>query len=191
MSLKVTELSIPGVLTLESKTFHDERGFFFESWNQRAFDQAIGRSVTFAQDNVSHSRHGVVRGLHYQLANPQAKLVRAFTGRIFDVAVDLRHGSVSFGEWLGIELVGGSPRALWIPEGFAHGFMVLSADAVVCYKATRFYDPSSERSILWSDPDIGIEWPALSSVPVVSRKDGEAPFLRDADLDHVGEANDV
>lgn len=170
--------SLPEVLELAPRVFGDERGFFVESFNARTFAAAIGREVTFVQDNHSRSARGVLRGLHYQLDPAQAKLVRVASGRIFDVAVDVRRGSPTFGRWTGIELDAVEQRQLWIPEGYAHGFLVLSDVADVLYKASAYYAPETERTIRYDDPAIGVEWP-LASEPVLSARDrGAMPLAR-------------
>ncbi len=174
MALTITELSIPGVLLVEPPGFKDNRGFFMETWHQKKYS-AAGIDKPFVQDNRSHSAKGVLRGLHYQLAHPQGKLVFAVTGKIFDVAVDIRSGSPTFGQWTGAELSMENRRQIYIPEGFAHGFVVLSDFADVIYKCTDFYAPGDEYGILWSDPDIGIDWPLTS--PILSDKDQQAPPL--------------
>ena len=174
-----TEYTIlPGVLVVRPRIFKDERGFFLESWNQRAFDEVVGREVRFVQDNHSRSKRGVLRGLHYQFAPAaQAKLVTVMQGKIFDVAVDIRPDSETFGRWIGEELCGDQRSSLWIPEGFAHGFYVLSETADVLYKTTAFYSPDHEKCILWNDCDLGIQWPLEGDVPVVSTKDAAGiPF---------------
>ena len=149
-----------GVLVVRPRIFKDERGFFLESWNQHEFDQAVGREVRFVQDNHSRSKRGVLRGLHYQVAPAsQAKLVTVMQGKIFDVAVDIRPDSETFGKWIGEELCGDQRSSLWIPEGFAHGFVVLSEEADVLYKTTEFYSPENERCIRWDDNDLDVEWP--------------------------------
>ncbi len=168
--MNVTPTEIPGVLILEPKVFADDRGFFFESFNQRVFDTAVGEHVAFVQDNHSRSSKGVLRGLHHQVEQPQGKLVRALSGSIYDVAVDIRQSSPTFGRWVGLELSAENRRQVWIPPGLAHGFYVLSDAAEVLYKATDFYAPAHERCILWSDPTLAIEWP-LSGPPQVSGKD--------------------
>jgi dTDP-4-dehydrorhamnose 3,5-epimerase len=175
MAVTVTELSLPGVLLVEPLRFEDNRGFFMETWHRGKYEQA-GIDKPFVQDNRSHSKKGVLRGLHYQLAHPQGKLVFAVTGRIFDVAVDIRPGSPSFGRWTGVELSMENRRQIYVPEGFAHGFVVLSNFADVIYKCTDFYAPGDEYGILWSDPDIGIDWPVTA--PILSDKDRQAPSLR-------------
>lgn len=166
-----TPLSIPDVVLLEPKVFGDERGFFFESFNQKVFNDLIGREITFVQDNHSRSAKNVLRGLHYQIEQPQGKLVRVIEGEIFDVAVDLRRSSKTFGQWVGEVLSAENKKQLWIPEGFAHGFLVLSDVAEVLYKATEFYAPKSERVLIWSDPSIGITWPLIFTMPKLSMKD--------------------
>ena len=170
MKLEATALS--GVMLVRPRIFNDERGFFLESWNQRAFDEAVGREVRFVQDNHSRSRQGVLRGLHYQVAPAaQAKLVTVMQGKIFDVAVDLRPDSATFRQWIGEELCGDERCSLWIPEGFAHGFLVLSESADVLYKTTDFYSPQHERCIRWNDPALAINWPMHGKKPIVSSKD--------------------
>ena len=172
----VTRTPIEGVVVIEPKVFGDDRGFFFESFNQRAFDEATGSSFTFVQDNHSRSSRGVLRGLHYQVSQPQGKLVRAVSGSIYDVAVDLREGSPTFGTWFGIELSADNTKQLWIPPGLAHGFLVTSDSADVLYKTTDYYAPEHERTILWSDPTLAIQWP-LSGPPVLSAKDQAGVLL--------------
>jgi dTDP-4-dehydrorhamnose 3,5-epimerase len=171
MQIEPTKLS--GVLLIKPRVFRDERGFFLESWNKRQFDQAVGRPVEFVQDNHSRSVRGVLRGLHYQ-AEPmaQAKLITVMRGQIFDVAVDIRAESPTFGQWVGEVLTDESREMLWIPEGFAHGFYVLSDFADVVYKTTNYYSPPHERCIRWNDETLGVEWP-LTGEPVVSEKDAE------------------
>jgi dTDP-4-dehydrorhamnose 3,5-epimerase len=178
--MKVTPTRLPDVLLIEPKVFGDARGFFFETWNAREFERA-GIRASFVQDNHSRSEKGVLRGLHYQLRHPQGKLVRAVAGEIFDVAVDIRRGSPTFGRWTGQRLSAGSKAMLWIPVGFAHGFCVLSESAEVLYKATDFYAPEHERSLLWNDPDLKIDWP-LAGEPTLSPKDAAGVPLRDAEL---------
>lgn len=176
--MKVIPTDIPDVLILEPRIFGDERGFFFESYNQRAFVEA-GIPDTFVQDNHSRSSKGVLRGLHYQLQHPQGKLVRVCVGEIFDVAVDLRRASPTFGRWTGTRLSAENRRMLWIPPKFAHGFVVLSDTAEMLYKATDFYTPSSERSLLWNDPDLAIEWP-IDAEPIMAEKDRAGSLLPEA-----------
>ena len=168
--MKVERTSIPDVLLLEPKVFGDARGLFFESYNRRGFAAATGLDVEFVQDNHSRSRRNVLRGLHYQVRQAQGKLVRAASGEIWDVAVDLRRSSPSFGRWVGAKLDAESHRMLWIPPGFAHGFVVLSEQADVLYKATDFYAPEHERTLLWNDPALAIPWP-LAGEPVLTDKD--------------------
>ena len=179
--MHVIPTAIPEVLILEPKVFGDERGFFYESYNQRAFRQATGLDVPFVQDNHSRSAQGVLRGLHYQVRQPQGKLVRCTLGEVYDVAVDLRKGSQSFGQWVGEILSADNKRMMWIPEGFAHGFLVLSEFAEFLYKTTDYYSAENERSILWNDPELGIAWLVLGE-PVLSAKDQVAPRMRDADI---------
>ena len=167
--MKVIPTAIPEVLVFEPKVFGDDRGFFMESFNQRVFDEAVGRHVEFVQDNHSRSTKGVLRGLHYQIQQAQGKLVRVTTGAVFDVAVDLRKSSSNFGRWVGVELTEANRRQLWIPAGFAHGFMVLSEEADFLYKATDFYAPNFEQTLLWNDEQIAIKWPQLE--PILSQKD--------------------
>jgi dTDP-4-dehydrorhamnose 3,5-epimerase len=168
--MKVTPTAIPEVLVLEPKVFGDARGFFYESFNQRTFNAATGLDVTFVQDNHSRSARGVLRGLHYQIRQPQGKLVRVVRGAVFDVAVDLRQSSPTFGKWAGVELSEDNNRQFWIPPGFAHGFVVLSESADFLYKATDYYAPAHERSLAWNDPQVGIIWPEGMS-PILSEKD--------------------
>lgn len=170
--MRVEKTAIEGVVLLTPRVFEDQRGFFLESWNQKAFDEAIGQSVTFVQDNRSRSARGVLRGLHYQ-AKPhaQGKLVSVLAGTIYDVAVDLRRDSPTYGETLGIGLKADGHTMIWIPAGFAHGFLVLSEFADVAYKATDFYSPTHERCIRWDDPDLAIDWPLGGGRPIISSKD--------------------
>nr|ALV86792.1 dTDP-4-dehydrorhamnose 3,5-epimerase [uncultured bacterium P11N2] len=177
--MKTTMLAIPDVLLIEPQVFGDERGFFFESFNQAKFDAAVGRQVVFVQDNHSRSARNVLRGLHYQIQNPQGKLVRVVHGEVFDVAVDIRKSSPSFGQWSGQVLSAGNKRMLWVPEGFAHGFLVLSEHAEF-YKTTDYWSPEHERCIAWNDSELAIEWP-YSEAPVLSAKDQLGKALRDAD----------
>ncbi|PZQ98871.1 MAG: dTDP-4-dehydrorhamnose 3,5-epimerase, partial [Flavobacterium psychrophilum] len=173
---------IPDVLIFEPKVFGDARGYFFESFNQKTFDEAVGRKVEFVQDNHSQSQKGVLRGLHYQLApNAQGKLVRCTEGEVFDVAVDIRKSSPTFGQWVGVNLSAENKRQLWIPEGFAHGFVTLSETAQFLYKATNFDAPQSERSIIWNDAEINISWPAVENIQL-SAKDQQGVKLSNADL---------
>jgi dTDP-4-dehydrorhamnose 3,5-epimerase len=179
--MKVIPTSIPGVLIFEPDVFGDERGFLLESFNARRFCDAVGIDVSFVQDNHSRSRQGVLRGLHYQIKQPQGKLVRVVMGRVFDVAVDLRKTSATFGRWAGVELTGDNHRQLWIPAGFAHGFLVLSESADFLYKTTDYYAPQHERSIAWNDPTIGIAWPS-DVEPTLSAKDRAGVALGDAEV---------
>jgi dTDP-4-dehydrorhamnose 3,5-epimerase len=179
--MNVIQTELPGVLILEPRVFGDARGFFFESFNARAFREATGLSVDFVQDNHSRSTRGVLRGLHYQIEQAQGKLVRVVSGRVFDVAVDIRRGSPTFGRWTGVELSEENQRLFWIPPGFAHGFVVLSASADFLYKATDYYAPQHERCILWNDPAIGIDW-RFDDEPLLSGKDREGKLLSAADL---------
>jgi dTDP-4-dehydrorhamnose 3,5-epimerase len=178
--VKVTRTAIPDVLVLEPKVFGDERGFFLEPYNKRAFREATGLDVEFVQDNHSRSKRGVLRGLHYQVIQPQGKLIRVVAGRIFDVAVDLRRSSATFGKWVGMELDAKSMRMMWIPAGFAHGFTVLSEMVDMLYKATDYYAPQHERTLRWDDPRLGIAWP-LSGEPILSDKDRRGAALADAE----------
>ncbi|GGE03486.1 dTDP-4-dehydrorhamnose 3,5-epimerase [Polymorphobacter glacialis] len=177
----VTETTLPGVMLIEPRVFGDDRGFFLESWNARSFADA-GLDLTFVQDNHSRSAQGVLRGLHYQLANPQGKLVRVTSGAVFDVAVDVRRSSPNFGQWVGYELSDTNKRMLWVPPGFAHGFVVISKTADFLYKCTQLYDPSDDRGVRWDDPAIGIDWPAGGLPPTLSAKDATAPLLADAQV---------
>ncbi|MDM0081992.1 dTDP-4-dehydrorhamnose 3,5-epimerase [Variovorax sp. J31P179] len=167
--MKVTPTAIPEVLIIEPKVFGDARGFFFESFNQKAFDEAAGQHVTFVQDNHSRSVKGVLRGLHYQIRQPQGKLVRVVQGAVFDVAIDIRRSSPTFGKWVGVELDAQSQKQLWIPVGFAHGFLVMSETAEFLYKTTDYYAPSHERCLVWNDPTIGIEWPEVGEVQLSAK----------------------
>ena len=179
--MKVVETSIPDVLIIEPKVFGDERGFFYESFNAAAFEAATGLKRQFVQDNHSKSQRGVLRGLHYQIRQPQGKLVRVVAGEVFDVAVDLRKSSPSFGRWFGTHLSAQNQHQLWIPEGFAHGFVVLSETAEFLYKTTDYYAPEHERSLLWNDPELGIEWP-FDEPPQLSAKDQAGKRLSEAEL---------
>ncbi|NBA80838.1 dTDP-4-dehydrorhamnose 3,5-epimerase [Pseudomonas putida] len=175
--MKVTPLAIPEVMLLEPKVFGDDRGFFFESFNHAAFEAAIGRSVNFVQDNHSSSRQNVLRGMHYQLHQPQGKLVRVVAGEVFDVAVDMRRSSRTFGRWVGARLSAQNKHQLWVPEGFAHGFFVLSEQAEFLYKTTAYYAPQFERCLAWDDPTVGIQWPIEQ--PQLSDKDRLGKALED------------
>ena len=178
--MKVVSTELPGVLLIEPRVFGDERGFFLESWNAHSFSD-IGIDAQFVQDNHSRSARGVLRGLHYQILKPQAKLLRVIAGEIFDVVVDIRKSSPTFGKYVTLKLDSNTKNMLWIPIGFAHGFCVLSEDADVLYKSSDSYAPEHERSILWNDPDIGIDWP-LDGEPLLSAKDKTARLLREAEL---------
>ena len=177
--MNIIHTSIPDVLIIEPKLFGDERGFFFESYNERQWEEKTGLRTLFVQDNHSRSAKGVLRGLHYQISRPQGKLVRCVVGEVFDVAVDLRRSSPTFGKWAGALLSAENKRQMWVPEGFAHGFLVLSDAAEFLYKTTDYYAPEHERSVVWNDPDLGINWP-IEGEPVLSRKDAEAAPFKDA-----------
>lgn len=179
--MSVIRSEIPDVLVLEPKVFGDDRGFFFESFNERTFAEKTGVSARFVQDNHSRSARNVLRGLHYQIKQAQGKLVRVVAGEVFDVAVDLRKSSPTFGKWAGISLSAENKRMMWIPVGFAHGFLVLSDSADFLYKTTDYYAPEHERCILWNDPDIAIEWP-LQREPTLAAKDKVGRRLKDADV---------
>ncbi len=177
--MQVIATCLPDVLLLEPKVFGDPRGFFMESWNRQTF-AGLGLDLDFVQDNHSRSARGVLRGLHYQLNQPQGKLVRVTSGAVFDVAVDLRRSSPHFGQWTGHELSADNQRMLWVPPGFAHGFLVLSDSADFLYKTTAYYAPQWDRGIRWDDPEIGVQWP-LELAPTLSGKDQVLPLLRDAE----------
>ena len=179
--MNIIDTQIPDVKIIEPQVFGDERGFFYESFNQAKFEAAIGRKVEFVQDNHSKSVKGVLRGLHYQIQHPQGKLVRCTRGEVFDVAVDLRKSSATFGQWVGVTLSEENKRQLWIPEGFAHGFVVVSEVAEFLYKTTDYWYPEFERSLLWSDSALGIEW-RLDGNPQLSKKDEAGLSLHQADL---------
>lgn len=179
--MKAIATAIPDVLILEPKVHGDERGFFYESFNQRAFEAATGFSPAFVQDNHSRSTKGVLRGLHYQIRQPQGKLVRVVRGSAFDVAVDIRKSSPTFGRWVGVELSESNHRQLWVPVGFAHGFVATSDSADFLYKATDYYAPEHERCIAWNDPAIGIDWP-LDGPPSLSGKDAAGVRLAEAEV---------
>jgi dTDP-4-dehydrorhamnose 3,5-epimerase len=174
--MNVVETSLPGVVILEPKVFGDERGFFMETWNARRYEEA-GLPARFVQDNLSYSARGVLRGLHFQNPQPQGKLVSVLRGEVFDVAVDIRVGSPTFGRWTGVTLSADNKRQFYVPENFAHGFVVTSEVALFFYKCTDYYAPSSEGIVLWNDPDIGIEWPI--DAPTLSERDRAAPPLRE------------
>ncbi|MBK1781285.1 dTDP-4-dehydrorhamnose 3,5-epimerase [Advenella sp. WQ 585] len=179
--MNVIKTRLPDVLLIEPDVFADERGFFMESFNARKFEQAVGRRVSFVQDNHSRSQANVLRGLHYQIQQPQAKLVRVVLGRIFDVVVDLRRASPTFGQWVAEELSAENKRQVWVPEGFAHGFLVLSEEAEVEYKTSTYYAPEHERCITWNDLDLAISWP-LKGAPVLSVKDEKGVGFREAEV---------
>ena len=180
--MQATPLAIPDVLLIEPKVFGDARGFFYESFNQQAFNEATGTDFQFVQDNHSRSSRGVLRGLHYQVQQPQGKLVRVVQGAVFDVAVDIRKRSSTFGKWVGMELSADNHRQLWVPPGFAHGFLVLSEAAEFLYKTTDYYAPEYERCIAWNDPDLAIAWPGVGMAPLLSGKDQLGKSLVQADL---------
>lgn len=180
--MKVTELDLPGVLLVEPTVFGDSRGFFMESWNQSRYADA-GLPAQFVQSNVSRSERGVLRGLHFQYPRSQGKLVWVLEGEVFDVAVDIRRDSPHFGEWIGVHLDGENHHQLYVPEGFAHGFCVLSESAMFCYLCTSLYDPDTDQNVRWNDPQIGVEWPIHA--PSLSAKDANAPLLADLPEDRL------
>ena len=179
--MKVSPTAIPEVLILEPRVHQDARGFFLESYNQRTFGDATGLDVDFVQDNQSFSVRNVLRGLHYQVRQAQGKLIQVMAGEIYDVAVDLRRSSPTFKQWVGVNLSGGSHRMLWIPPGFAHGYLVLSEHAIMLYKVTDYYAPEHDRTLLWNDPELGIAWP-LAAEPILSDKDRRGAPLGSAEL---------
>jgi len=179
--MKKITTNIPDVFILEPKVFGDERGFFMESFNQEKWQELTGLETTFVQDNHSRSSRGVLRGLHYQIQQPQGKLVRCVVGEVFDVAVDIRKSSPTFGQWTGVVLSAENKQQFWVPPGFAHGFMVMSESADFLYKTTEYYAPQHERCIRWDDPELGIEWP-WQGQPVMSQKDAVAPLLESAQV---------
>ncbi|WP_413175250.1 dTDP-4-dehydrorhamnose 3,5-epimerase [Anabaena azotica] len=179
--MKVVFTEIPDVLLIEPQIYGDERGFFYESYNERVFLEKVGRSFHFAQDNHSRSIKNVLRGLHYQIEQPQGKLVRVVVGSVFDVAVDLRKSSTTFGQWVGVCLSAENKHQLWIPPGFAHGFLVLSEYAEFLYKTTEYYAPQHDRTILWNDPDLAISWP-VQDEPIVSAKDKVGKLFSEAEV---------
>ena len=181
MTIKIEPTQIPDVLIIEPTVFGDSRGFFFESYNHRTFQELTGLTVSFVQDNHSRSSCHVLRGLHYQIQQAQGKLVRVVSGEVFDVAVDIRRSSPSFGQWVGEYLSAENKRQLWIPSGFAHGFLVVSDAAEFLYKTTDYYAPEHERCIRWNDPDLAIDWP-VKGVPMVSAKDEQGVLLKDAEV---------
>lgn len=180
--MQIIKTEIPDVLIFEPKVFGDDRGFFYESFNQKIFEEAVGSKIEFIQDNHSKSTKGVLRGLHFQLPPfAQAKLVRCVVGEVFDVAVDIRKSSPTFGKWVGVHLSADNKRQLWIPEGFAHGFLVLSETAEFVYKTTNYYSPTHDRGVLWNDPSININWP-INLAPMLSGKDEAAKLLANAEV---------
>lgn len=181
--MKVIDTRIPDVKIIEPVVFGDERGFFMETWNQKLFEEMVTRKPTqFVQDNHSKSKKGILRGLHYQTENTQGKLVRVVSGEVFDVAVDIRKGSPTFGQWVGEYLSADNKRQLWVPAGFAHGFYVTSDTAEFVYKCTDYYNPQAEHSIIWNDKSIGIHWPLIDGEPLLSVKDSTAAHLEDVEL---------
>jgi len=180
--MKVTPTELPEVLILEPRVFQDPRGFFLESYNRKTLAEAAGITAEFVQDNHSRSTRGVLRGLHYQVRQPQDKLVRVLSGRVYDVAVDLRRHSPRFGRWIGVELSGENFRQLWVPKGFGHGFLVLSESAEVMYKTSDYYAPAHERCVRWDDPALGIAWPQLDVAPNLSAKDAQGLPLAQAEV---------
>lgn len=181
-SMNIVPTAIPDVLVVEPTVYRDDRGFFFESFNQQVLCRAIGRTIDFVQDNHSFSAKHVLRGLHYQICQPQGKLVRVVAGAIFDVAVDIRRASATFGQWVGEVLNADNKKQLWVPEGFAHGFLVLSEHADVLYKATDYWAPQHERCIIWNDHALAIQWPIEGNQPILSAKDAQGAILECADL---------
>ncbi|WP_370278878.1 dTDP-4-dehydrorhamnose 3,5-epimerase [Pontibacterium sp.] len=180
--MKVVQTKLEGVFVIEPTVYEDDRGFFMESFNKRAFNAAVGREVEFVQDNHSKSSMGVLRGLHYQIKNTQGKLVRVTCGSVFDVAVDLRKGSVTYGDWVGFELSAKNKRQLWIPEGFAHGFLTLESNVEFLYKTTDYYSPEYERTILWNDPELKINWPEIDVEYTLSEKDKNGLFFNKSEV---------
>lgn len=179
--MNITCTAIADVLLIEPQIFQDSRGLFFESYNHQKFCSKVNTTINFVQDNHSQSKQHVLRGLHYQIIQPQGKLVRTIAGSIFDVAVDIRKSSPTFGQWVGYELSAENRHQLWIPPGFAHGFLVLSQTAEVLYKTTDYYSPQGERTIMWDDPDLAINW-GLTASPILSAKDQAGKYLKDADI---------
>ncbi|WP_217525665.1 dTDP-4-dehydrorhamnose 3,5-epimerase [Vibrio metschnikovii] len=181
--MKIINTSIPDIKIIEPQIFGDERGFFMETWNQKKFEQQVTQQPTyFVQDNHSKSKQGILRGLHYQVENTQGKLVRVVSGEVFDVAVDIRKNSPTFGQWVGTYLTAENKRQLWVPAGFAHGFYVTSPEAEFVYKCTDYYNPSAERAIIWNDPELAIAWPLLGGEPLLSEKDKMAQRIADLTL---------
>ena len=183
--MKLIKTEIEGVFVIEPRLFEDDRGYFFESFSESKFRELTGLNTTFVQDNESRSRRGVLRGLHFQKANPQGKLVRVIEGEVFDVAVDLRKNSPTFGKWVGVTLSAENKKQFYVPEGFAHGFLVLSEYATFVYKCTRLYDPASEGGLLYNDPALGIAWPTegLDGEPLLSEKDKKNPTLAESKME--------
>jgi dTDP-4-dehydrorhamnose 3,5-epimerase len=179
--MQIQKTAIPDVLIIEPKVFGDDRGFFFESFNRRRFAELTGQTRDFVQDNHSKSAKNVLRGLHYQIQQPQGKLVRVISGEVFDVAVDIRRQSPTFGKWVGVTLSDKNRRQLWIPEGFAHGFVVISDSAEFLYKTTDYWAPQYERTILWNDPILNVQWP-IEGMPLLSEKDKEGSMFNDAEM---------
>ncbi|WYX13225.1 dTDP-4-dehydrorhamnose 3,5-epimerase [Achromobacter xylosoxidans] len=179
--MTITPLALPDVLLIEPEVHRDERGCFLETYRQSVLDAAVGRELRFVQDNQSESHRNVLRGLHYQTVDPQGKLLRVTQGEIYDVALDMRQGSPTFGQWVAQRLSAANHRQMWIPEGFAHGFLVLSARAVVSYKATSYYQPMHQQCVLWNDPVLGIEWPLGQEAPLLSAADRNGRLLAEAD----------
>lgn len=179
--MKIVSTRIPDVKLIEPAVYGDDRGFFFESFNQRIFNEAVGDDYSFVQDNHSRSKKNVLRGLHYQIKQPQGKLVRVVVGEVFDVAVDIRQSSPTFGQWVGEYLSADNKKQLWVPPGFAHGFLVLSDNAEFLYKTTDYYAPEHERCIAWNDPGLAIEW-NITGTPELSRKDQQATAFKDAEV---------
>lgn len=180
--MNIVPTNIPDVIVFEPNIFGDDRGFFFESFNQNIFEQATGEHYNFVQDNHSKSTKGVLRGLHYQIQQAQGKLVRVVSGEVFDVAVDIRRSSPTFGQWVGQHLSGENKKQMWIPPGFAHGFLVLSESAEFLYKTTDFYAPAHERCIIWNDEELGIQWPDIGSAPLLSGKDQQGLGIKQAEV---------
>ncbi|BAZ02627.1 dTDP-4-dehydrorhamnose 3,5-epimerase [Tolypothrix tenuis PCC 7101] len=179
--MQITKTEIPDLLVIEPQIFGDERGFFYESYNEKVWQEKVGINQHFVQDNHSRSGKNILRGLHYQIQQPQGKLVRVVVGAVFDVAVDLRNSSKTFGQWVGTDLTAENKRLLWIPPGFAHGFLVLSEYAEFLYKTTEYYAPQHERTIVWNDPDLAIAWP-IAAEPILSAKDKAGKLFRDAEV---------
>ncbi len=180
MPIIATPTAIPDVLIIEPKVFGDERGWFFESFNEKDLSDVVGQQITFVQDNHSFSKKGVLRGLHYQMEQTQGKLVRVVKGCVYDVAVDLRQSSSTFGQWVGVELSAQNKKQMWIPQGFAHGFLVMSDEAEFLYKTTDYWHAASERCIAWNDSFLKIEWPFFESAPIINNKDLKGALWRDA-----------